>query len=195
MTDSRKDAIAREAARLVEAGRAGNISEAIKRAAEALGLQHAAMPGAGRVRRHVQAMSMQALGDAGYAESVRSVWRIAERLMTVLVEAIPDAEPLLMGRAAQGLIDGGVTLHVRLYTETEIGDIAHTLVEFGYEEPAFETADTRIGRLNRLRFTDDGTEIVLTRCLPHMADTTRLDLFTGKPIRSATLADLRGRIG
>jgi hypothetical protein len=164
MNDPRTDAIAREAARLIESSRAANIGEAIRAAADALGFRDAERPGPGRVRQHARALAMQALGDTGYAESVRRVWAVAERVMTVLDQAMPHADPLLVGRAAQGLIDGGVTVHVRLYTHAPI------------------------------RFEDDGLDLVLTRCLPNMAGSADQDLFSGRPIRTATLADVRRKL-
>ncbi len=137
---------------------------------------------------------MQALGSEGYARSVGDVWRVAERIMTVLYEAMPDAEPLLVGRAAQGLIDGGVTLHIRLYTQVPIGEVAQTLVNFGYEEPGFETARTRSGRLDRLRLEEDGLEVLVTRCPPNVVRRSGVDLFTGKPVGTATLEELRAKL-
>ena len=92
MTDPRTDQIAREAARLIETGRAESIDDAIRAAAKTLGCHDAPMPGSGRVRQHAQAMSMQSMGDEGYAESVRNVWEIAEQLMTVLEQGMPDAQ-------------------------------------------------------------------------------------------------------
>ena len=102
---------------------------------------------------------------------------------------------LLAGRAAEGLIDGGVTLHVRLYTEASIGDVAQTLVDFGYEEPGFETAQTRFGRLDRLRLADEGVEVLLTRCPPNVVGRSGVDLFSGKPVSTASLAEVRGKMG
>ncbi len=134
------------------------------------------------------------LGGEGYAESVREVLRAAERVMTVLDEAILDAVPLLVGRAAQGLIDGGVTVHIRLYAQTPIGDVAQTLVEFGFDEPDFETARTRRGRLDRLLLEDDGIAVAVTRCLPEMVGRSGVDLFTGRSIHTATLEDVRGKL-
>ncbi len=175
--------------------RTGNIGEAIRAAANALGYHDVDLPGHGRVRKHAQGLAMQSLGSEGYAQSVNDVWRAAERVMTVLAEAIPDAESLLAGRAAGGLIDGGVTLHIRVYTHASIGDVAQILVDFGYEEPDFETARTRFGSLDRLRLTDEGIEILLTRCPPDVVGGSGEDLFSGKPVRIATLAELRARIG
>jgi len=192
--DSRTDEIAREAARLMGSNRTGSIGEAIRAAASALGYHDVNLPGHGRVRKHAQGLAMQALGSDGYARSVGDIWRVAERIMTVLAEAVPDAEPLLAGRAAQGLIDGGVTLHVRLYTQASIGDVAQTLVDFGYEEPGFETAATRFGRLDRLRLVDEGIEVLLTRCPPNVVSRSAVDLFTGKPVATAKLAELRAKL-
>ena len=191
MTDPQTDQIAREAARLIETGRAGSIDAAIHAAASALNLQDAPLPGRGRVRKHAQAMSMQALGDEGYADSVRNVWEIAEQLMTALEQAMPDDPTLLVGRAAKGQIDAGVTIHIRIYTTSPISEIAQSLADFDYDEPTFETADTTSGRLNRLRLTEDGIEIVLTRCLPEMLKDAHLDLFKGQPIEMVTLEELR----
>ena len=191
MTDPRTDQIAREAARLIETGRVGSIDDAIRAAATALNLHEVPMPGQGRVRKHVQAMSMQALGDEGYAESVRNVQEIAEQLMTALEQAMPDDPTLLVGRAAKGLIDAGVTIHIRIYTKEPIDQIAQALADFDYDEPTFETAETSVGRLNRIRLTEDGVEIVLTHCLPEMIKDAHVDLFKGQPIEAVTLEELR----
>ncbi|MEE8153927.1 MAG: hypothetical protein V3T53_03085 [Phycisphaerales bacterium] len=194
MTDPRTDQIAHEAARLIETGQAESVDDAIHAAAHALRCHDAPLPGPGRVRQHVQAMSMQAMGDEGYAESVRNVWEIAEQLMTMLEQGLPDAPTLLVGRAAKGQIDAGVTIHIRLYTKSSIGEIAQMLGDFDYDEPAFETAETKLGRLDRLRFMEEGIEIVLTRCLPEMLKDAQLDLFKGHAIETATLDDLRERL-
>jgi len=191
MTDPQTDQIAREAARLIETGGAESIDAAIHAAASALNLQDVPLPGRGRVRKHAQAMSMQALGDEGYTESVRNVWEIAEQLMTALEQAMPDEPTLLVGRAAKGQIDAGVTIHIRIYTKSQIAEIGQMLVDFGYDEPAFETADATVGRLNRIRLVEEGIEIVLTRCLPEMLKDAQVDLFKGQPIETVTLEELR----
>jgi hypothetical protein len=194
---TRQEEIAREAARLLETGKAASIHEAIERAAEVLHYHHEARPGALRVRQHAQAMAMQALGDAGYAELRQEVWRIAEELMTLLEDAAPrrrDAggmETLLVGRAAAGLIDACVTIHIRVYTDQSITEIANMLVEFGYDEPSFDTVQTAYGPVNRVKLTEDGQEVILTRCLPQMGVSRTVDMFTGKAITALTLTGLR----
>ncbi|MCP3905653.1 MAG: hypothetical protein GY715_18660 [Planctomycetes bacterium] len=194
MAEPTTDQIAREAARLVQTGAEPDIDRAIHAAAAG---HDAPRPGHGLVREHAQGMAMQALGREGYAEQVRDVWRIAEEIMTVLERVVPDGELLLAGRAARGQIDGGVTIHVRVYTDQSIGEIAAALVEHGYEEPAFETARSRFGCLDRIRFVEACRDIVVTRCpagLPAAARRRDRDLFQGRPIATATLEDLRKRL-
>lgn len=196
MPDPRTDEIAREAARLIQTGRAEDIDEATRRAAETLGYSRSPLPGAGRVRKHAQAMSMQALGDAAYLEERLKVWQIAEQMMTVFEHTLPDARSLLVGRAAQGLIDAGVTIHIRLYTRLPITDLAQSLMDFGYEDPQFTTMETRFGRLQQIRVLEEGHEMALTRCVPEMmrdADFSA-DLTSGKPIATLTLPALRRKI-
>ncbi len=194
MTDQRTNEIAREAARLIETGRAETIGRAIRTAAEALKLGDATLPGYGLVRRHARAMSMQAMGDVAYDESVHDVWRIAEQIMTIIEEALPIVTVLLAGRAAKGHIDAGVTLHIRAYTSSPMLEIVESLIGFGYEEPRFETAETRFGRLDRIRFQEDGWEVMIVRCMPDMYNDHANDLFNGRPIIVATAEDLRKRL-
>jgi hypothetical protein len=194
MTDARTDQIAREAARLVETGRARTVGEAIRLAAEALSLQNAPMPGHGRVRKHAQGMAMQAMGEQAYRRSVDEVLSIAEQLLTLIEESEPEGPAVLVGRAAKGQIDAGVTLHLRVYTRRPMREIVQRLVAFGYGEPSFETANTPFGRLDRVRFVEEGCEVALTRCLPEMVADMNLDLFTRRPIAVATARDLRRRL-
>lgn len=190
----RLDRIAREAARLIATGRTADVQEALHLAAEILGETGRPLPGAGRVRQHAQAMTMQELGDAGYAALQREHLAIAEEMMTAIEQAFPDANTLFVGRGAMGQIDAGVTLHIRVYTDESITSLANAIVEFGYNEPKFETVQTRFGPLNRLSLTEEGVEIALTRCLPAMRETSHRDLFTGKPIAALTLTQLRQKL-
>lgn len=194
MTDHRTDQIAREAARLIETGSEVDVRRAIAKAAEILHAHDAPLPGTGRVRMHAQAMMMQSIGQAAYEDSQHRVWRVAEEMLAVLEMTIPDAAGMLVGRAAEGHFDAGVTVHLRLYTRADIGDIARALVEFGYEEPQFQTAETRHGRLNQLKLQEEGVDVVLTRVMPELQSQSKHDLFTSKPIESIDLKTLRRRL-
>lgn len=185
------DQIAREAARLYELGQASSIGDAIHTAIERLKMAGTPPPSFGRVREHLRGFAMQALGERGYAAGVQRVLEIAEEVMTLF----EDCAPQLVGRGAKAQIDGGVVLHIRVYTGTPIEKLAEVLEEADYEPPKIETVNTRFGRLNRLRFEEDGQEVVLTRCLPSMTIAERAkDLFTGKKIALLELEELRARL-
>lgn len=194
MTDPRTDAIARHAARLVETGKAEGINAAIRIAAQSLGFQDVPLPGALLVRKHAQAMSMQAMGDAAYVERRHRVWEITEQVMSVFEHAMPEARMFLVGRAADGHIDAGVTIHLRIYTPSSVTEIARCLVEYGYEEPEFRTVESLNGRLNQLRFSDEGVGIALTRCPPAMFNDHARDLFRGEPVATLDLDGLRKQL-
>ncbi len=114
--------------------------------------------------------------------------------MTLLEQSLPDAQTLLVGRAAKGQIDAGVTVHVRLYTRAQITEIAQMLTEFHYDEPSFDTVDTTVGKLNRICFNDEGVAVVVTRCLPEMYKNAQQDLFKDQPIETLTLDELRAKL-
>jgi hypothetical protein len=194
MPDPRTDEIAREAARLMESGRAGSVDRAIQQAAKSLRVQGTPLPGPGRVRKHARAMAMQALGDIGYERKRLQVWELAEQVMAVFELSMPDAEMALVGRAAQGHIDADVTLHLRLYTERPINEIADVLETHGYREYSFHTVDALAGRLNRVRFDEGGYSVVITRCPPSMQLSRTDDLFTGQPVAMMGISALRWQL-
>lgn len=193
-SDIQTDNIAREAARLIHAGEVERIDAAIHSAAASLGACDAKLPRHGLVRSHAQGMAMQTLGKEGYDQSVQTIWETAEQLMTLLEQSLPDAQTLLVGRAAKGQIDAGVTVHVRLYTRASITEIAQVLTDFEYNEPRFDTVDTTVGKLNRISFSDDGVDVVITRCLPEMYKNAKQDLFKDQPIETLTLDELREKL-
>ncbi len=193
-SDIQTDNIAREAARLIHAGEVEGIDAAIHSAAASFGASKAELPGHGLVRNHAQGMAMQTLGKEGYEQSIQNIWETAEQLMTLLEQSLPDAQTLLVGRAAKGQIDAGVTVHVRLYTRAQITEIAQVLTEFHYDEPSFDTVDTTVGKLNRICFKDDGVAVVITRCLPEMYKNAQQDLFKDQPIETLTLDELRAKL-
>jgi hypothetical protein len=194
MADPRTDQIAREAARLLETGRADDVAKAIRAAAGNLGFSSAPLPGAGRVRKHAQAMAMQAMGEAAYNSKRLKVWRVAEQIMTVFEHGMSDASTVLVGRSAEGQIDAGVTIHIRLYTRNSVSEIAAALVQFGYDEMHFDTAETRHGRLNQVKLKEEDFDVVLTRCPPELDVPPNNDLFTGKAIVTMTLPHLRRQL-
>lgn len=191
MKHRRSDEIAREAARLFDRGQAGTIPEAIQRAKQRLNAFDAPAPSHGRVREHLRGLAMESLGAEGYADHVRAVLASAEQVMAVL-EA---HDPLLVGRAAKGHIDGGVVLHIRVYTDASIEELVEMLEAAEYAVERVETVNTRFGRLNRLCFETDGRSVVVMRCLPEMAKDRAVDLFNERRIAICSLEALRDRLG
>lgn len=189
-----RDRIAREAARLYEQGRADTIGGAIAHAIHEGSLPHVSgdsRPSWGHVRKHLRGMAMQALGSEGYEARQREVWEIAEQVMTLLEEF----DPLFVGRAARGQIDGGASIYIRIYTRDPIESLAQLLVDFGYAEPAFDTINTSHGRMNRVLFEDEGWEVVITRCLPKMRKDAKRNLVRAGKVTIVTPRELRKRLG
>lgn len=193
LADLTSDDLAREAARLIELGRAVDVADALRQVTEGLDewtRSHVRRPSHGLVREHVRGYAMQSMGEQAYRESVRRVWRIAEDVMTLFEQY----DPVLAGRTAKGQIDAGATAHIRLYTVEDIGELARLLVEHEYEEPAFDTINTRWGRLNRLRFQEQDVQVSVTRCRPDMRAEAGVNLHDGSRIEVLTLKQLRGRL-
>lgn len=185
-----RDLIAREAARLLQAGKAESIRDAIEQAARRIGRPGAALPGEGRVRQHLQAMRMQTLGESSYRREVRSVLAVAEELMTAMQE-LDGVEPLLVGRAARGQVDGPTGLHVRLYTALPVEALARRLEDLGYTELVHQTRNSPHGRLNRMVLVEEGIEVVITRCPPSLRASADRNLYTGEPVATADLRRVR----
>ncbi len=178
----------------MEAGRVSRIGQAVRAAADLLGHHDVPLPGLGRVRKHAQAMRMQAMGEAGYLEHQRHVLSIAEEIMSVFELAIPEATTLLMGRAAAGLIDADPAIHLRITTSSSVEDISRLLLEFGFDELTYRTSETKYGRMNQICWTDEGIDVILTRCPPQVGASAQVDLFTGYSIQSLDLKHLRQRL-
>jgi hypothetical protein len=194
MSDQRTNEIAFEAARLLDDGAVEEISAAVRAAVDQLGHHDAPRPSEGRIRKHLQALSMSAVGAEAYGEDVKRILATVEQIMALVDLLFDDVESMLVGRGALGLVDGPTALHVRLYTRRPLRDIATVLVAHGYTDPAFETADTRLGRMDRMRLEDDGVEVILTRCMPEHRATSDRDLFKDGPIATIDLDGLRAQL-
>jgi len=194
MSSDQADQIAREAARLIQVGRGADVRAAIQQAAASLGLLGSSLPSVERVRKHAQAMAMQAMGEAEYESRKTRMWETAEQLMAALEFAIPDSQTKLVGRAAEGYLDAGVAVHVRLHTTEATPAVVEQLTLLGYEEISFRTVESRHGRLSQIVLMDDGFEIVLTRCPSPTGFNDSHDLVTGNAIASSTPKQLQGKL-
>lgn len=181
---------------MMELGEAPSIREAIARAMEDLKALDAPPPSTLQIRQHARLMSMQALGEAGYRRRITDMWRWAEELMTAIEHGLPDATTVLMGRAAQGHLDAGLVINLRVLTDESVKQLAAVLVEHGYPEPSFETVNTTVGRLNRLRISGetDGYEAVIMRIKRSLNVPSGRCVFTGKLLATRTIDELREQI-
>jgi hypothetical protein len=196
--DSR-DAIAREAARLLVLGRAADIDEAVSLARQ----RAVASGGSGgqpsrmQVRKHAQAMSMQSMGEAAYRARARGMLAMAEDIMTALQQSFPEAKTRVVGRAAAaggGHFDADPSIHIRVLIDATTTQIAAALTTLGYDdvEFAFTTLETaREGRLSQIEWTDDDVRIILTLCPNRRVFESRSDLVTSKLLPTLTLEALR----
>ena len=188
-----RDRIARRAAALVAAGDARDVDAAIHQAAFQLGFTRGApLPAASEVRRHLQGMAQESLGDAGYRAAVAAHFALAAHVMELLERAFAGPT-LLCGRGARGQFDGGAELHLRLYARAPLHAIAQLLVDAGFGEPAFETVETRHGRANRLRIDHEGVVLCVMRCLPEWWDDRASDLVTGTRTSVLALEQVRAK--
>lgn len=170
------DPHAEEAARRFDAGTSGSIESAI----DATASRHpeAPRPTANHVRRHLRGLAEERLGREGYLQWQAEVLRRGLEVM----EGLEGERVTLAGRAAQGLLDGDPSLHLRVETNRSIGELAAVLVERGFPEPEFDSMKCMVGRLDRLCFDDDGVEVSLVRCPPAQVSPGRRDLVTGEPV-------------
>ena len=185
------DEIAQLAARLLLQRKADDVRAAIAAAGAQLGYRADAWPSAALVRRHAQALTERDLGVEGHRTLTRSRLRVAEEIMTLFETQLAPKELWLVGRAARGQLDADPVIRVRFHGHTEIGEIAAVLVDAGFEEPSFETLESRWGRLSQLRFREGDVECVVVRCPPTQVTDSSLDLVTGHQIRRVSIEELR----
>lgn len=196
------DEIARDAARLLTdsifgGGRVTSAADAIRAAAARRRAEPSTVPLA-LVREHVRGLAMETLGVAGYSAHVADILERAEELMTLLSHSGADRglEPrtALVGRAARGQVDADPTCRIRVETTRTDAELADLIVAAGYEEPRFETVDSRFGRLSAIVVDDDGVTHRVMRCPPSMRIPFDRDLRSGQPIPSLDLEGLRRAI-
>lgn len=185
------DDLAQMAARIFAQGRVKSVAQAIDLACHQNAGQIHDRPTQGAVRRHLQGLALSALGASGYAARTLGVLSLAEEIMILF----RDDSPMLTGRAARGLFDGEVRLHMRIYTNEQVSAIAKRIEsERSVHDLVIDTLNTRYGRLNRIVWDEAGVDIVLVRCLRSMKTDAHLHLLRHERVPSCTLTQLQSRI-
>jgi hypothetical protein len=108
-------------------------------------------------------------------------------------DGIERPTPQVYGRAALGEFDLDPVVHIRLTTTLTSASIARTLVEFGLEEPAFTTIESRVGRLDQIDTSSARSEYRVLRIPPSVLIDPDLDLLRGKRIPHAGFEELSRR--
>lgn len=187
------DRVAREAARRLLDGRAGDEDAAIDAAQRALGLP-GAWPSRLRVHRHMEGMEQQAEGLAAWTAARDARLGAIEELMSLLEEHAIGDPVIVVGRAARGHLTGTDAIRLRIYTERPVGEIAAALEDAGIEEIGFETDDTGHGRFDALRFADEAGEVLLVRLPKSAWGRRQRNLYRDEPVPILDLEGLRRRL-
>lgn len=194
-----RDRVARAAAELLSAGRESDPVKAAVRAAQALGLTGVRLPSPGRIRRHL-VLLQASLGQAGLGAGhpgpggPAARQAIADEVCAAL-DAITAGDPVgIVG--ASGALDATVDpgpagavadprepLNIRLFTGTPAGRIADDLRDLGYEDPVVRSRTTVFGRIDELRFEENGVPIAVRVCPPGSVSWARRSLRDGARIR------------
>jgi hypothetical protein len=193
MHEDGRDEAARRAARLFRAGRSDSVAKAID---EAL---LRSRPGTRRppeslVRRHIEGLDEEELGQAGHARSVRALRETIAEWMETLAALPGEPAVHLVGRAAAGELDGDLDVHLRIATDLPIGELAATLVAHGAPEPEFSSVHGPYGDFDRITFDEPPLRIRITRCPPRTAAVPDRDLVTGRPQPAVELHAFRRSI-
>jgi len=188
------DEIARRAVRIVAAGRAPSVEDAVELAVRELHLQPgSARPTRAQLRAHAQALEESGGGDAARMhrvdDTVAEVLRVLSLLEEFLLVNDPDAgdqpAPRVYGRAARAEFDLDPTAHIRVVTSVPSHRIAQWLSDSGLGETEVGTMRTRHGALDEIRFATPRAAYRVVRVPPRAPVDPARDLVRGNPVDSA----------
>jgi hypothetical protein len=211
MMSSQQDIVARRAASLVVTGEVGTLAEAIRQACSEARRGHLPRMESGAesgsspvftpphamVRRHMDAMRMSQLGLADFTASRAARVAEVEQVMTLLAHLFDGVHMRVAGRAAVGQIESGDVVHIRVHAGEDLESVADAMEEAGLDPPVVGSRavdrSTCLGasRLGTLTLAGDDLDVVLTICPSPLVACSDRNLTTGRPIRVATLDEVR----
>lgn len=184
-------------------GEASNEADAVRMAGRDLGLEGVRVSPS-LVRRHAEALSMQAEGAESHREGVIDRWRGLEELMSFLETHLTGGDPtLLIGRAARGHFEGTAggsgsgasPVRIRLYTEWAVGRVAEALEqEAEVPEARVRTVKGRRRIYDAISLDDAWGEVLLVLMPPDEWAARERDVVRDAPIDVVDLEGLRRRI-
>jgi len=188
------DSMGRIAARLLLQGKARSISEAIALSGADHRLSHA------RVRKHLSLLEESIVGERSARTMRGELLTVALNCMEAVdeyLERFPDRFPeakgiRLVGRAAEGYLEGEVTFHLRVFANIEIPELVELLLQLEAEDPIYSPfATQKFGSLNQLKTRVDGIAMIFTVCPPDRIPVHSGNLSTGGKIHSSCSDDIR----
>ncbi|MCE2884227.1 MAG: hypothetical protein LW806_04920 [Planctomycetaceae bacterium] len=203
--DDRSDSarIARRAVERLSEGRSESVGDAVDDAARELRARAGfRRPTRAELRAHAQAHE-ESLGPGVRERRIVDTLEEALEVLAVLEahviahdpEGAERPAPEVYGRAALGELDLDPTVHIRVVTSLSIGDLAAAAVEAGLAEPAFETVDSRHGRIDRLAAEGAFARYRVSRIPPGMRLDPGRDLVSGERVAHAGFEAISRRIG
>ena len=189
-----RDRLARGAANVLALDPRLDLEAAIVRARRTLGLREAPAPSRSLVYRHLEALQQATLGQRTF-EHRQSVELAAVVDLLDLVAVLLRPEGIqVVGQVASEHVLGGVDVHVRVQGGASMPAFARDFEAAGLRELHFHTVKTLHGYLPRLTLENEGRLVHLTQCPLECDLEPARNLFTGEPIASCWLEQLRARI-
>ena len=196
MTQS-QDQIARRAAELLRDGLAGDIQEAVDQARRAAGGLTGPPPGRDQVRRHLEAMQMSRAGWTGWHADRLERLQELEQFLATMEHFLDPLEIRVAGRAAKGELDEGDRIHIRIWIDGDLSELASVLETAGLgpsvagSRPVKRTKANGLSRLATLDFDMEHLQVQLSLCPPRELVTLECNLVSGGPIELASPDDIR----
>ena len=186
----KKDAqklVARAAARFMVDGLECEYLGAKERAVSMLGLgSQVRLPSNRQIKECIAQLTRDQLGDDEVARRLKAMRRIACDVMT----AFSEFDVYLIGSTLSGKIRDTSDIDFHVYCD-QPAYLIELLQEWGYEEVEEELVENRKGSFVHLRWCEMGYPVEITVYPVSEAGLTPYSSITGKPMKRATLAQVR----
>ena len=197
------DEIARLAVRVLAAGRADSVDDAIERAVfESRAGARTQRPTRAQLRAHAQALEESEAGELARLLRIEATVREALSVLSALEETLivhdrdfaDHAAPAVYGRAARGEFDLDPAVHARVVTAVPAHVLAQALSDAGFGETEVHAIDTRYGHLDEISFATELARYRIVRVPPRAPVDARTDLVRGQPVEHADFEALLRRL-
>lgn len=181
-----EDILARQAALRLQQNRAKDLDSAIEYVLRDPALPDGPRPGRNRVRKHLHALSLAQLGsDAWKAARSLRLGQI-EQMLATLDHFFDPMVVMVAGRAAEGQVDSGDRVHLRVWVPLDLPEILSTLdllgpLEIGSRRVRPEIASGQ-SRLTTIALEGDDLDFEITLCPARTVVSDRRNLASGQKV-------------